>query len=53
MQKVLPEVKSVSELNKHENGAFFRLGPRQSLHDFKAPKWRSGTCGLRGQLLQE
>ena len=38
MQKVLPEVKSVSELNKHENGAFFRLGPRQSLHDFKAPQ---------------
>jgi hypothetical protein len=38
MVKVLPEVKAVSELTQHENGAWLRLEPRQSLHDFKAPK---------------
>ena len=38
MLKALPEVKSVSELNQHENGAIFRLEPRQSLHDFRPPR---------------
>lgn len=38
MLKVLPEVKTVSELTQHENGAWFRLEARQSLHDFKIPK---------------
>jgi hypothetical protein len=35
MLKALPEVKTVSELARHENGAFLRLEPRQSLHDLQ------------------
>lgn len=38
MLKVLPEVKSVAELTGHDNGAWLRLEPRQSLHDFQAPR---------------
>jgi hypothetical protein len=38
MLKVLPSVETVSELARHENGAFLRLEPRQSLHDLQPPK---------------
>jgi hypothetical protein len=38
MPKALPSVKTVSELARHENGAFLRLEPRQSLHDLQPPR---------------
>jgi hypothetical protein len=38
MLKALPEVETVSELAQHENGAFWRLEPRQSLHNLQPPK---------------
>ncbi|MCE0523006.1 MAG: glycosyltransferase family 61 protein [Methylacidiphilales bacterium] len=38
MLKTLPSVETVSELARHENGALFRLEPRQSLHDLRPPR---------------
>jgi capsular polysaccharide biosynthesis protein len=38
MSKTLPEVATISELTRHENGALFWLEPRQSLHDFRPPR---------------
>jgi len=38
MPKTLSAVATIPELTRHENGALFRLEPRQSLHDLKPPK---------------
>ncbi len=38
MRKTLPWVNSINELTSPENGAIFRLEPRQSLHNLQPPK---------------
>jgi hypothetical protein len=38
MPRALPSVETVSELSRHENGAFLWLEPRKSLHNLQPPK---------------
>jgi hypothetical protein len=38
MARTLPQVRTVTELTRHENGALLPLEPRQSLHDLRPPR---------------